>query len=446
MVRGTVFWRGLATVLLSGPWSQEAMVQRAKAGLRTSPKARWISPLVRRILVQFGVDGLPPTQRRLVEFLRSDAGLRRKLVELDGEPTIDTLAVPAAQMIVVPGPSAGWSVPDWPTSAALGAWLTVDPTQLDWLADRRGRERFHESEKLRHYRYRWIGKGQGRYRLVEAPKFRLKTIQRTILRDVLEEIPTHEAAHAFRRGRSVLTYVGPHVGCETVLHLDLRNFFPSIGRPRIRALFRWAGYPEPVADILAGLCTNSVSRTIVDQLAERIGLDRCERLARIYSKPHLPQGAPTSPMLANLAAYRLDCRLDGLARKIGVNYTRYADDLVFSGDRTFRRRLAGFRRLVCAIAIDEGFDIQHRKTRVMTAGTRQEVAGVVLNVHPNIRREEYDRLRATLFNCVRNGPANENREARAHFQEHLAGRIAYVAMLNPRRGEKLSRLFERIEW
>jgi hypothetical protein len=128
--------------------------------------------------------------------------------------------------------------------------------QLDWLADCKGLERTARAEPLRNYVYRWIKKRSGARRLIEAPKPRLKALQRKVLRGILDHIPPHEAAHGFRPGRSILSYAAPHVAQRVVLRLDLAHFFPSIARPRVQGLFHTAGYPESVARLLTGLCTN----------------------------------------------------------------------------------------------------------------------------------------------------------------------------------------------
>jgi hypothetical protein len=206
------------------------------------------------------------------------------------------------------------------------------------------------------------------------------------------------------------------------------------------ALFHTIGYPERVARLLTGLCTNSVPEDVLQEIHPTTA--RVSPLAA----PHLPQGAPTSPALANLCAFRLDCRLAGLARRMGIAYTRYADDLVFSGDRHFEKSLAKFRILVCAIVLDEGFDIRRRKTRVMRSGTRQEVAGIVVNRRANIVRKDYDQIKAVLFNCLRFGPQTQNRLGIDNLREHLRGRIAYVQMVHSARGERLLAVFDRINW
>ena len=158
------------------------------------------------------------------------------------------------------------------------------------------------------------------------------------------------------------------------------------------------------------------------------------RLARRLATPHLPQGAPTSPALANLAAFALDRRLTGLAAAIGATYTRYADDLVLSRDRVLRPP-----GVIASIAADEGFRVNAAKTRIMGRGSRQTVTGIVVNAHPNVPRAEYDTLKAILHRASHDGPADLD-------PTHLLGRIAWVESLNPSRGAKLRATFSSIAW
>jgi hypothetical protein len=271
-------------------------------------------------------------------------------------------------------------------------------------------------------------------------------MQRRVLHEILDLVPPHDAAHGYRRGHSVASCVAPHCGRSVVLCVDLRDFFPSIRASRVHALFRTAGYPASVARLLTGLCTNSVPDDVLAQWPQREGRAASWASQQRFRFAHLPQGAPTSPALANLCAHRLDRRLAGLAASAGASYTRYADDLVFSGDRKLERCLRRFHVAVCRIALEEGFEVHTRKSRFMCQAVRQQVAGIVLNAHPNIDRYEYDRLKAILTNCARHGPHGQNRSGHADFRGHLAGRIAYVGMLNPVRGQKLRTLFDRIRW
>lgn len=167
---------------------------------------------------------------------------------------------------------------------------------------------------------------------------------------------------------------------------------------------------------------------------------------QIYRVPHLPQGAPTSPMLSNLCAFRLDVRLAALVKSLGGHYTRYADDLAFSGGRELERCFRRFHVAVCRIALEEDFTINTRKTRLMRQGVRQQLAGLVLNVHPNIARREYDRLKAILHNCRKHGPDSQNRAGVVDFRAHLMGRVQYLKMINPHKGQKLEQILGKIEW
>src|SRR5882757_7819190 len=171
---------------------------------------------------------------------------------------------------------------------------------------------------------------------------------------------------------------------------------------------------------------NAMPRDVWNVLPFHIDPLQLREARMLYARPHLPQGASTSPALANLCAYRLDCRLAGLAESAGAVYTRYADDLAFSGDEEFEKRVERFSIHVAAILMEEGFSVHHRKTRIMRQGVRQHLAGVVANQHPNVIRPDFDRLKATLNNCVRLGPETQNRAGHPSFRSHLDGRVAFV--------------------
>lgn len=441
--------RGLAVVFTTGEWSAAALVGRARQALGITRGGQWLAGLAQRVVARFGADPPPPRQSLLARFIAEDAAFRRAAVRYNwgiDAPAVNTLVLPRPVMTPAPALSGVQGLPELVTSRAVSDWLGLPPGQLDWLADIHGRERRTSPGPLRNYRYRWIGKPGGGRRLLEAPKRRLKAVQRRILHEILDRIPPHDAAHAFRPGRSVATLVAPHVGRHIVVRVDLRHFFPSIRHARVHALFRTIGYPEAVATLLAGLCTNAAPDDVFAGQDDWLSLARREELRRIHRTPHLPQGAPTSPALANLCAWRLDCRLAALARTAGGEYTRYADDLIFSGGRELRRSVPRFLVLVAAIALDEHFAIRRRKTRVMPHGGRQQVAGVVVNARTNLARREFDRLKAMLHNCIHTGPTVQNRDQRDHFREHLRGRIAWVTQLNPSRGRRLQALFERIAW
>jgi hypothetical protein len=111
-----------------------------------------------------------------------------------------------------------------------------------------------------------------------------------------------------------------------------------------------------------------------------------------------------------------------------------------------RRSAAKLPVHIAAIALEEGFDVNHRKTRIMYRSDRQSLTGIVINRKLNARRADFDRLKATLTNCARHGPASQNRERVRDFRAHLAGRIAHMQTLNGQRAERLQRIFESIRW
>jgi hypothetical protein len=210
----------------------------------------------------------------------------------------------------------------------------------------------------------------------------------------------------------------------------------------VAAFFRTAGYPERVAERLAGVCTNAAPASVWAGCVTHVEWET----RQMYRRAHLPQGAPTSPALANAMAYRLDCRLGGLAQAAGGAYTRYADDLAFSGDAEFARGVGRFALHAMAVAMEEGFAVHARKTRVERQGVRQQLAGLVVNSRINVARDEFDRLKALLTNCVRHGAESQNREAHPAFREHLRGRVGFVESVNAARGAKLRAIFEKIGW
>jgi hypothetical protein len=358
--------------------------------------------------------------------------------DLDAETREATAAAPALAGVALP----------LARPRDLGELLGLHPLQLAWYADVRSMERDAAAEPLRHYTYRWFPKRGGGARLLESPKPMLRFFQRRILHEIVEPIPPHAAAHGFCRGRSVHSFAEPHVGRAVVIRVDLEAFFASVRAGRVFAILQRAGYPPAVAHQLTGLATNVVPHH-VRRAAPRPPAARLDahRRALVYlATPHLPQGAPTSPALANLAAYGLDRRLSGLARSFDATYTRYADDLAFSGGPRLARHAPRLVALVGDIARSEGFRLNDGKTRVMRSSQRQALAGLVVNERAQPSRADYDRLKAVLHDAARHGPASANRRGHPDFQAHLLGRIGWIAGANPARAEHLRAQFDAIDW
>ncbi len=431
----------LADAFLDGTWRAEDLAERGAGCLD-----RWPAWMVALAFAVVARDRVAPVEDRdgLVGFI--EAFLQRRAAEPPG--------LGAPQIIRDLGPRPPAAAPDWPIArigsvAALAERLELSSGQLAWLADVRGLERTVEAEKLRNYRYRWTPRRSGLPRLIEAPKARLKEIQRWVLREILDHVPAHDAAHGFTRGRSVLTHAALHTAQPIVLRIDLRDFFASVSAGRVYGIFRTLGYARGLAHTLTGLCSNTIP-TIVWSAADRprqphlIGPHFW--LGRALATPHLPQGAPTSPALANLAAFGLDRRLSGLGSAFHLSYSRYADDLVFSGSRLTGRANRTLLEMVGRIVGEEGFRINTDKSSLRTTAQRQVVTGVVVNAHANVPRPDYDRLRAILHRMAIDGPGAYDPGRPVDRQAHLRGQVAWVNALNPGRGEKLRRLLDAVDW
>ena len=313
-----------------------------------------------------------------------------------------------------PARVAALGLPSIPDVTALPELLQLAPERLGWLASSMVRP-------ATHYTIWTIPKRSGGTRKLHAPKPITAWVQRWILQNILERLPVSAAAHGFVKGRSIVTNAACHVGRELVVSIDLQEFFPSVSSGTVKGLFQWMGYSEEVAGVLARLCTAPGARWRV-----------------------LPQGAPSSPAITNLICWKLDRRLEGLARKFEASYTRYADDLTFSGSRELKNGMKRFLPLIQAIIADEGFRINKRKVRFARKGRRQTVTGLVVNERLNVPRAEVRRLRAILHNCARDGVLAQNREGDPLFLERLRGQIAYVSMVNPAQGARLKAAFNRI--
>jgi hypothetical protein len=214
---------------------------------------------------------------------------------------------------------------------------------------------------------------------------------------------------------------------------------------RAHRLFRALGYPRPVASLLVGLCTTQTPDCVL-RAAPRPADSRSNelfQLQRRLAQSHLPQGAPTSPALANLTCWSLDVRLTNWAERVGATYSRYADDLVFSGSSSLS--VGGLTRAVTDICRDEGFRVNAAKTRVMRAHQRQQVTGLVVNQGVAVPRAQRDTLEAQLFNLAR-GRRVETDVPVPALRAHLEGKVSWVSHAHPSHARWLRELLGRIDW
>lgn len=326
-------------------------------------------------------------------------------------------------------PGSAISCPMKPSSSAMGCRyggprrnlataLGVSVSKLRSYSVHRPRER------VTHYVQFALPKRRGGERLISAPKRGLKQLQRRLLSELVAKLPVSSAAHGFVKARSIRTAAAPHEKPALLLRFDLEEFFPSITYARLRGYLIAMGYGYPVAAALAVLMTEAERQPVV--------ID--EQTYYVPVGPRvLAQGAPTSPGIANAICLRLDRRLGGLAKKEGLAFTRYADDLSFSTrDPSFAvpRFLGNLRRIV----EDEGFRLNRAKTKVMRPSKAQVVTGVTVNETLGLSRTERRRIRAMIHRQGKPGASPSAEE-----QQALAGKLAYLDMLNPAQAAPLFR-------
>lgn len=253
-----------------------------------------------------------------------------------------------------------------------------------------------------------LAKKSGGTRLIERPTYPLRTAQRWILRNILDRLQTTPHSFGFERGSKLRFHAERHAGAQAVLTLDIKNFFPSVSIAQVTQVYRVAGYPSKAASILAHLCT---------------------------CRGALPQGAPSSPRLANLVCFRMDRRLSQFAVRRGLVYSRYADDMSFSAPSA--SALARSRPFISHIIRDSGFRLNTGKTRLVGSQGRKTVTGLVLAQETvGIGRERLRELRARIQHAhMLRGEPNV---------AAIQGWLDYVSDADPNRYHILVRYIERL--
>lgn len=263
-----------------------------------------------------------------------------------------------------------------------------------------------------HYTLRKIPKKSGGFRTILEPDFLLKTVQKQILHQILEHLSVSECACAYRNGISLAANASPHVGKEKLLKMDIKDFFGNITYISVyQHAFPGTIFPPPARTLLASLCC-------YDSI--------------------LPQGAPTSPYISNLVMKPFDDYMENWCRFRNISYTRYCDDLTFSGsfntDEVFSKVSSFLRRL--------GFEVNRRKTRICTRGSRQEVTGLTVNDKISVSKEYRRRLRQEWHYITRYGiqdhlirtgrsPADLTDSAIEKYLLRLAGQAAHILRTSP---------------
>lgn len=264
-----------------------------------------------------------------------------------------------------------------------------------------------------------ISKKSGGYRELDIPSADLKYIQRWILDNILSQMHVSKYATGFCNNLSIFDNAKKHINKSCVINMDIKDFFPSITFEQVFMIFKYYGYTKEVSFLLAKLCT--------------------------YTN-RLPQGSPASPRLSNIRCLKLDARLSALAKSFDAEYSRYADDITFSGSQDIVNLISLSKKIVK----DEGFNINDKKTRIALPHQRQEVTGLIVN-NGRIRvSKQYKRkLYQELYYCNKFGVADHMQKIKcdkAFYKEHLYGKAYFINLVEPVEGKKLFEILERIQW
>jgi RNA-directed DNA polymerase len=289
-------------------------------------------------------------------------------------------------------------------------------------------------------------------RHITTPEKKLLFLQRWINKNILQNVPVLDCCTAFVPGTSLATNGYIHRNASIVLKMDLLKFFDTIPEKRVCGFFKHLGYHPNVAYDLAQLTT--VYPT--ERFWQSLTLDEIQKIGTKikFDEAVLPQGAPTSPQLANCIASSLDNRLYSLSMSLNCRYSRYADDLAFSVG-VGGGRLPSLK-LVRSIIEDEGFFANERKTTFLKRGMKQYITGLTVthgfHVSKNFRQEVfkhlyYSRKYGPFEHLKRWMKDNDIRsEIMYGFKDWLQGTIAYIYSIDHRNGKKMFEQFNKIAW
>lgn len=254
-----------------------------------------------------------------------------------------------------------------------------------------------------YYRDFLISKRNGKPRTISEPLPSLKEIQIWILENILHNIPVSPFAKAYRKDIGLIENLRFHKNQTLVLTLDLKNFFPSINTESVEKIFLALGYSKLISNLLAKLCTKDNA---------------------------LPQGSPTSPYISNIFFNPADDVIIKYCLDNNIKYTRYADDLSFSGD--FNKDSLFDVVSTCVTSI--GLTINEEKTKIMKPNVRQIVTGIVVNKNPQVPFSKRNKLRQDMFFIKKFGLQNHIEHLQikqSNYLEHLLGKINFVLQINP---------------
>lgn len=251
-----------------------------------------------------------------------------------------------------------------------------------------------------------IKKKNKNLRYLNEPSPILKSIQKRILKNVLEEKMISKCAYAYKKGLSTVLNAKNHVGCKVILKLDIENFFDNINFYKVyNSCFNENLYPKKLGMLLTNLC--------------------------VYNDI-LPQGSPTSGYISNIVLRNFDCNIDAYCKDKNINYTRYSDDMTFSGDFDIRKLI----KYVNELLYKEEFKLNKSKIKVVLNTTRQQVTGIVVNEKINLSKNYKRKIRQEVYYVLKYGVKSHIKKRNINlscnkYLSVLLGKINYVLTVNP---------------
>ncbi|MBL7921661.1 MAG: RNA-directed DNA polymerase [Bacteroidia bacterium] len=297
------------------------------------------------------------------------------------------------------------------------------------------------------YKFYKLRKKHGGYRWISSPEKELKYIQGWIKVNIFDNIEIHPAACGFSKGTSIKKNATAHQKQDLILNIDLYRFFDSITENRVFGILNWLGYHKNIAiDMAKLLCYQPT-----DKYFEEVAKEGIFSKSILDQKPSiLPQGSPASPVISNLLSYKLDVRLSKMASKLGINYSRYADDITFSGERKNMVSLNTVKKIIT----EEGFYINKDKIKYLAQNRRQDVTGIVVNKGLKINSKYKKKVLTEIYFSEKYGVKNhlgylidrKGAEKKANYKDHLLGKIYFIYSVEPEVGKKMLEKYDQIKW
>ncbi|MDU3832340.1 retron St85 family RNA-directed DNA polymerase [Gemella haemolysans] len=264
-----------------------------------------------------------------------------------------------------------------------------------------------------------IPKKSSGIRELHIPSIELKYLQRWILDNILNKINVSKHAMGFCKNKSIVDNAKMHLGHECILNMDIKDFFPSITFEKVFRIFVYYGYTKELSFVFSKLCTY---------------------------KGVLPQGSPASPYISNIVGLRIDKRLSLISEKYQACYSRYADDITFSGNRGIKKLI----KITSNVLEEEGFSLNVKKTRMQFSHQRQEVTGLTVNGGKVRVNKQYKRdLYKICYYCKKFGVDSHLQKIKCNksfYKEYLYGKVYFVNMVEPDEGKKLFSMLNEIQW